>query len=76
MIAYLQDTDLSEQKMMKIYVRFIKGLEDVDLYHLPIKITQAEIIKAVTSDKTITKLKTIYNILNRSIFRKDRKYIH
>ena len=67
MLAQLEDTELSDHKMMRLQVRFIKDHTDVDLNDMPSKITQADIRKTATSQKTINRIKDMDEILSQSM---------
>ena len=56
MEASLEDSDMTDHKIIRLHARFIKDDRDVDLDHMPSKVTQAEIRKAATSQKAIEKI--------------------
>ena len=63
--ARIEDTDLSDHKMMRLQVRFIKDGSDVDLNNMPTKIKQADIRKTAKSQKTIEKVKNLDKIITQ-----------
>ena len=63
MEASLEDSDLSDHKLIRLQIRFMKTENDIDLDHMPYKITQSDIRKAATSDKAILKIKNNQNPL-------------
>ena len=59
MEARMEETSMSDHKQIRLQVRFQKDLDDVNIDDLPTKITQSDIRKEATSERTIAKIRSM-----------------
>ena len=60
----MTDTDMTDQKLMKLQFRFRRQEGEISLDNTPTSLTHREIRKAATRARTIEKIKMLDNILH------------
>ena len=59
---------MTDHKLIRLQIRFIKSHHDIDIDNLPTRTTQTDIRRAATSRSTIEKIKNIKgDILQKSM---------